>query len=133
MHLVKEPDAEPIPGYRLIEPLGRGGFGEVWKCMAPGGLVKAVKFVSADSERLHDGPGGAEQELRALQLIKTIRHPFLLSIDRIEVISQELILVMELADRNLNDLFKRVPGRRPYRHPAQNFWVTCARLLKFSI
>ena len=45
MSFMREPDAEPIAGYRLIEPLGSGGFGEVWKCEAPGGLFKAIKFV----------------------------------------------------------------------------------------
>ena len=42
MSFIREPDAEPIPGYRLIEPLGSGGYGEVWKCEAPGGLFKAI-------------------------------------------------------------------------------------------
>jgi hypothetical protein len=41
---------EPLPGYRLIAPLGMGGFGEVWKCVAPGGLHKAIKFVCEDPE-----------------------------------------------------------------------------------
>src|SRR5215471_13151310 len=48
-HFTKTPGTEPIPGYVLLEPLGRGGFGEVWKCEAPGGLLKAVKFVRGDT------------------------------------------------------------------------------------
>ena len=49
-----------------MEPLGGGGFGEVWKCEAPGGLFKAIKFVRGDNDDLHHcGPAGAEQELRA--------------------------------------------------------------------
>src|SRR5262249_32499610 len=40
-----EAGAQPIPGYRLTEKIGRGWAGEVWECEAPGGLRKAIKFV----------------------------------------------------------------------------------------
>ena len=72
MSWLREPGAEPIPGYRLIEPLGAGGFGEVWKCLAPGELLKAIKFVygninsedvdSARAEAASSGTAGARAE-----------------------------------------------------------------------
>jgi eukaryotic-like serine/threonine-protein kinase len=98
-------DAEPIPGYRLIERLGRGGYGEVWKAEAPGGIHKAIKFVAGDVDGFGDDGKAAEQEFKSLNRVKTIRHPFLLSIERFEVIDSQLVIVMELADRNLWDRF----------------------------
>src|SRR5437763_119299 len=99
MSLLREPNAEPIPGYRLIEPLGSGGFGEVWKCEAPGGLFKAIKFVFGNLNSLDVDGARAEQEKNALNSVKEVRHPFVLGMERIEEIEGELIIVMELADK----------------------------------
>src|SRR5262245_65343795 len=97
LEFIHQPSTEPIHGYRLIEPLGKGGFGEVWKCEAPGGLTKAIKFVSPEGE---EGGCLAAQEFAALQRVKAIRHPFILSLDRVEVVDGTLLILMELADRS---------------------------------
>src|SRR5262249_61522758 len=101
-----ESHAEPIPGYRLLERLGGGGFGEVWRASAPGGLHKAIKFVFGDLGNADDGSQRAEQELKALSRVKTVRHPYILSLERYDIIDGQLIIVMELAERNLWDRFK---------------------------
>ena len=33
---------EPIPGYKVIQRIGAGGYGEVWTAQAPGDLTKAI-------------------------------------------------------------------------------------------
>jgi serine/threonine protein kinase len=112
MSWLREPDAEPIPGYRLIEPLGAGGFGEVWKCRAPGGLLKAIKFVYGNLNSEDYDAVRAEQENKALKRVLDVRHPFVLSNERIDKSDDgELMIVMELADRSLYDLFVECQGK----------------------
>ena len=101
-----EYNAEPIPGYRLIERLGGGGFGEVWSAVAPGGMHKAIKFVFGDLLATNEDDPRAKQELKAMERVRSVRHPYILTLERYEVVDGQLIVVMELADRSLWDRYK---------------------------
>ncbi len=63
-----------LPGYRLETRLGSGGFGEVWRATAPGGMGVAIKILA----NLGRAQGG--REYRALQTIKNIRHAHIVPI-----------------------------------------------------
>jgi len=89
-----------VLGYTLKARIGSGGFGEVWSAEAPGGIMKALKIVYG----FHDEKR-AQAELKALDRVKTLRHPFLLNLERIEVYEGQLVVVTELADKSMADLF----------------------------
>lgn len=91
---------ELVAGYAVKERIGVGGYGEVWKAEAPGGLTKAIKFIYG----CHDDRRAVD-ELKALSRVKEVRHPFLLSLERIEVVDGQLIIVTELADLSLKDRY----------------------------
>ena len=97
-------DSKALPpelvGYKLLERIGSGGYGEVWSAEAPGGLMKAIKFVYGDQLEKR-----ATRELQSLERIKSVRHPFILSLERIEVVEGRLAIVSELADGSLRDRF----------------------------
>jgi formylglycine-generating enzyme required for sulfatase activity len=91
---------KPVPGYVLQKRLGRGGFGEVWQAQAPGEIPIAMKFIALGSQ------AGA-LELRALEAVKAIRHPHLVSHFGAWQLHGYLILAMELADSSLMDELKQ--------------------------
>ncbi|MCC7087324.1 MAG: serine/threonine protein kinase [Pirellulales bacterium] len=64
---------EPVAGYRLEEHLGAGGFGEVWKALAPGGTEVALKIIDLTGQQ-------GVQEFASLRVVKKVRHPNLISL-----------------------------------------------------
>jgi serine/threonine protein kinase len=90
---------EPVPGFRLLQRIGRGGSGEVWRAEGPGGLPVALKLIRSA------GPLGS-RELRNLHILRAIRHPNLLAYFGAWITDDLLILGMELADRSLWDLWR---------------------------
>ncbi|MEZ6061832.1 MAG: tubulin-like doman-containing protein [Planctomycetaceae bacterium] len=95
-------NATTLAGYKLESLLGSGGYGEVYRAIGPGGLAKAVKVLFGQRDGEH-----AEAEMKSLERMRDLRHPFLLNIERIEICNNRLIVVTELADGNLEDRYRQ--------------------------
>jgi eukaryotic-like serine/threonine-protein kinase len=101
-----------LADYQLVSRLGSGGYAEVWKAIGPGGLPKAVKLLYGQRNEAH-----AESELKALERMRHLRHPFLLNIERIEVVDSRLVVVTELADCSLADRFEEYRSKKKHGIP----------------
>lgn len=78
-----------VDGYVLEEKLGRGGFGEVWRALGPGGFRVAMKFIRLEGRAGH-------LEKRSLELMRQIQHPNLLALFGAWERHETLIIAMEL-------------------------------------
>lgn len=101
MPLDAKAPSKAILGYTLKHRIGVGGYGEVWAADAPGGLPKAIKLIFGYSDEHR-----AQTELKSLNRIRQVRHPFLLSLERIEVVDGQLVVITELADMCLKTRFE---------------------------
>jgi serine/threonine protein kinase, bacterial len=110
------PGVEPYPGHALTRPLGRGGWGEVWEARRPEAPNIALKFLPCDNHQ------SAAQEIRALQSIRQLRHPNLICIEQIWCWSGYIVIAMEVAEGNMQDLLEVYQTEFGTCIPPEHLW-----------
>ncbi len=86
-------------GYTLIERIGSGTFGEVWRAQSHGGGFQvAIKIIFRSIEHLD-----VQRELQSLEAIRGLRHVYLLTTQSFWFFADRLYIVMALAEGSLRE------------------------------
>lgn len=93
-----EAGSQAVPGHRLIRRLGSGGFGEVWEAQTLDEKLVALKFMDCRDHSL------ISSEIRVLRGLSELRHPNIIQMFGIHATSHHIVVSMERADGNLEDL-----------------------------
>jgi serine/threonine protein kinase len=95
-----DPGLQAIPGHRLSRLLGRGAFGEVWEALDAQGRPVALKFMDCRTK----SHSLISSEIRVLRALRELQHPHIIEFQGVYASAQYVILSMERADGNLDDL-----------------------------
>ncbi len=102
--------SEPVLGFRLRAKLGVGAFGEVWEAQSPDGSRVALKFI--DTRRKESSL--LRNEVRIMRALSEEDHPHVIRLLAVYASSHFMVLCMELADGNLEELrslYRELAGR----------------------
>jgi serine/threonine protein kinase len=119
----------PIAGLRLTQPLGRGAFAEVWEAVR-GEDRFALKFLDCRQRSASD----VASEIRVLRSLSGLKHPHIIQLHEVHAWDRYVVLVLERADGNLDDLrlaYQEASGENvPPKH-ALDLLDQAARALDF--
>lgn len=92
---------EPVPGLTLRRRIGVGAFAEVWEAQEEAsGRVMALKFLDCRTM----ASSVVANEIRVLRSLRELHHPNIIELFNIYSSSHYIIIGMERADGNLEDL-----------------------------
>jgi serine/threonine protein kinase, bacterial len=98
--IMLEAGSQLLPGFRLTQRLGMGAFGEVWEAQDPDGKLVALKFIDCRTK-----PNTLiSSEIRVLRGLSELNHPNVIQLYGVYATSRYIVLNMERADGNLEDL-----------------------------
>ena len=94
-----EAGSQPIPGHRLTRAR-RGASGEVWEAHNDEGSRVALKFINCRTS----SSSLISSEIRVLHGLSELRHPQIIQMFGVHATANHMVISMERADGNLDDL-----------------------------